>query len=85
VDASYVTADGRAFKNLAEFKQILLSDPDKLARNLAAKLLTYGTGAGISFSDRQVLDDIVSKTRSEGHGVRSLIHAVIASDSFLNK
>ena len=70
---------------MAEFKQILLSDPDKIARNLAAKLLTYGTGAGISFSDRQVLDDIVAKTRNQGHGVRSLIHAVIASDSFLNK
>jgi hypothetical protein len=48
-------------------------------------LLTYGTGAAISFSDRQVLDDIVAKTRTQGHGVRSLIHAVIASDSFLNK
>jgi hypothetical protein len=29
VDPSYTTADGQAFKNLAEFKQILLSDPDK--------------------------------------------------------
>jgi hypothetical protein len=85
VDPSYTTADGQAFTNLSEFKQILLSDPDKIARNLAAKLLTYGTGAGIAFSDRQVLDDIVAKTRNQGHGVRSLMHAVIASDSFLNK
>jgi hypothetical protein len=85
VDPSYTTADGRAFKSLAEFKEILLSDADKIARNLAAKLMTYGTGAGISFSDRQVLDDIVAKTRKQEYGVRSLIHAVIASDSFLNK
>jgi hypothetical protein len=85
VDASYTTADDKSFEGLDEFKKILLSDSDKLARNLAAQLLTYGTGAAISFSDRAVLDDIVEKTREKNHGVRSLIHAVIASSSFLNK
>ena len=35
---------------ITDFKKILLSDPDQLARNVAAKLLTYGTGAGISFA-----------------------------------
>jgi hypothetical protein len=63
----------------------VLSDSDTLARNLAAQLLTYGTGAAVSFSDRAVLDEIVEKTREKNHGMRSLIHAVIASRSFLNK
>ena len=85
VDPSYTTADGKAFEDVADFKRILLADPDQLARNLASKLLTYGTGAGITFADRAVLDDIVAKTREHDHGVRSLIHAVVTSDSFLNK
>jgi hypothetical protein len=85
VDASYTTADGRPFADLAEFKKILLADPDQLARNLAAKLLTYGTGAGISFADRSTLEEIVAGTRPGGHGVRSLIHAVVASEAFMNK
>ena len=85
VDPSYATADGKAFKDMVEFKKILLADPDQLARNLAAKLLTYSTGAGISFADRAVLDDIVATTRKQDHGVRSLILAVVASKSFTNK
>ena len=85
VDPSYTTADGKAFKDIAEFKKILLADPDQLARNLAAKLLTYGTGAGISFADRAVLDDIVAATRKQDHGVRSLILAVVTSKSFTHK
>ena len=48
-------------------------------------LLTYGTGAGLSFADRSALDDIVESTRKQNHGVRSLIHAVVASPAFLNK
>jgi hypothetical protein len=85
VDASYTTADGKSFKNLTDFKKILLSDPDQLARNVAAKLLTYGTGAGISFADRVTLDEIVAATRKQDHGMRALIHAVVSSKAFLNK
>jgi hypothetical protein len=85
VDPSYATADGRAFADLAGFKTILLADPDRLARNLAAKFLTYGTGGAVTFADRAVLDKVVEETRAGGHGVRSLILAVVTSESFLHK
>jgi len=85
VDPSYTLADGRAFADLAGFKKLLLSDPDALARNLAAKLITYATGAGISFSDREVVEGIVARTRSTDHGLRSILHEVVQSRVFLNK
>ena len=56
-----------------------------LARNLASKLITYATGAGISFADRGTVAAIVGKTKSKEHGLRSLVHEVVQSSVFLNK
>ena len=44
VDAADVLPDGPKFKNIDEYKQLLLKDKDQLARALAEKLLTYATG-----------------------------------------
>lgn len=85
VDPSYVLPDGRTFADIAEFKRLALSDPNPIARNLAAKLVTYATGAGISFADRAVLEEIVASTRKSDHGVRSLVHAVVQSRLFRHK
>lgn len=85
VDPSFTMSDGRAFANITEFKRILLADPDQLARNLASKFVTYATGAGISYAERGELEEIVAKTRKQNHGIRSMIHAVVASPLFQNK
>jgi len=85
VDPSYTMADGRAFKDTIEFKKLLLNDPDQLARNLASKMVTYGTGAPVGFADRAAIEEIVASTRKSGHGVRALIHAVVASPLFTRK
>jgi hypothetical protein len=85
VDPSYVLPDGRRFADITEFKRLLLANPEQLARNLAAQLITYGTGAGISFADRAALDEIVAATKKNDHGVRSLVHAVVQSPVFRQK
>jgi hypothetical protein len=85
VDPSDVMEDGRSFKNIDEFKQLLLVDKDQLARSLAAKLTTYATGAAPTPVDRAALDAIVAKVRDKNYGLRSLIHEVALSDLFRNK
>ena len=57
-------ADGRPFKDIDEYKQLLLADKDQLARSLARKLLVYATGADIQFADREVVEDLVAKSRA---------------------
>ena len=52
VDAADVLPDGRRFRNIDEYKQLLLADKDQLARALAEKLLTYATGAPPTTADR---------------------------------
>lgn len=74
--------DGRAFQNIRDFKQLLLADPDQIARTVASNLIVYATGAPISIADRQEVERIIAKTRESGHGFRSLIHAVVQSGVF---
>ena len=79
------TPDGKRFKDIGEYKQILLADRDQLARNLAQKLIIYATGAEIQFADREVVEQLVAASRKQKYGFRSLIHDVVQSRVFLNK
>ncbi|MBL8825433.1 MAG: DUF1592 domain-containing protein [Planctomycetaceae bacterium] len=79
------THDGKKFQNIEEYKQILLADPDQLARNLTEKLLIYATGADIQFADRAVVEEIVNNIRTKNYGLRTLVHEVVQSRVFLNK
>lgn len=85
VDPADKLADGREFKNIDEFKQLLLANKDQLARALTTKLLTYATGAAPTSADQPHIDAIVAKVREKNYGFRSLIHAVVAHSLFLGK
>ena len=52
VDPADVLPDGQKFRNIDEFKQLLLKDKDQLARALTEKLLTYATGGSPAKSDQ---------------------------------
>ena len=77
--------DGRPFQNFDEYKNLLLSDKDQLARALADKLLTYATGTPLTTADRPKVEAIVESVRSKNYGFRSLVHEVVQSELFLHK
>ena len=77
--------DGRQFADINGFKKLLLEDPDNIARNMAEKLITYGTGAGISFVDRKEVMAIVEKTKVNDYGFRTMIHEIVKSNIFQRK
>lgn len=85
IQAGDVLPDGRAFADIDEFKQRLLEDPEKIARCMIEKLVTYATGSPIEFSDHQAVDTILTETKDTGYGLRSLLDAIVASDLFLMK
>ena len=85
VDPSNVTAQGKAFADVREFKKLLLEDEQQIARNLTKQLAVYATGAPIRFSDRQTIEAVLAKAKPGDYGVRSLVHAVVQSGLFLNK
>jgi hypothetical protein len=85
VEIGGTTAQGREFKNIDDYKALLLEDKEQLARNLARQLLVFATGAEVQFADREVVQSIVARTRERNYGLRSLVHEVVQSPAFLAK
>ena len=83
VDASGQLRDGRAFRDTPTFVDLLASDDEKLARAFVAHLTRYATGTEISYADRAEIRRIVEQTKSNGYGLRSLLHALAQSPLFL--
>jgi Protein of unknown function (DUF1592)/Protein of unknown function (DUF1588)/Protein of unknown function (DUF1585)/Protein of unknown function (DUF1587)/Protein of unknown function (DUF1595) len=85
VDCKGTTADGLPFSDVREFKQLLLQDQQQLTSSLTSHLVTYATGAGVSFADRSEVDRITKATTQLGGGLRTLIQQVVASELFRHK
>ena len=85
VEIGGTTAEGREFRNIDDYRALLLADQEPLARNLARQLLIYATGADVQFADREVVQSVAAKTRERNHGLRSLVHEVVQSPAFLAK
>ncbi len=85
VDASDALADDRKFRDLAELKRLLLTEPDSITRGLAEKLLIYATGHGLEFTDEAVISDIVRKVKAKNFGFRTFVHEIVASTTFQTK
>ena len=82
VDASGEMADGETFADLREFKAVLARRDRQLARAFAEKLVVYGTGEGVSFCDRQAIEQIVTAAESSEYGLASLLEEVVAHPIF---
>ncbi len=86
VEKGGVTYDGKAFRDIDEYRKLLLAGhKEQLARNLVEKLMVYSTGGDIQFADREVVEQIVATLKTKNYGFRTLIHEVVQSRVFLNK
>ncbi len=85
VDPSDALPDGRPFRDIDQYKQLILEDKDQLARNLAEKLIAYSTGAAPGYPDRHAIEAIVGLVREKNYGFKALLHEVVQSPLFQNK
>jgi hypothetical protein len=85
IDSADVLTDGSRFSGIDEFKTVVASRPEQLARNLAGHMIVYGTGARLSFADRDAIAEIARTSADKGYGVRSILHAVVTHPIFLTK
>lgn len=82
VDATGQTAGGEKFRDVREFKRILMSEPKSIAKGLAEKLSTYALGRRLGFSDRDDIEQIVSRVSRKRFGFRALVHEIVQSEMF---
>jgi hypothetical protein len=85
VDAAGEWPTGEKFNNLSEVKQLLLTNPDPVARCVTEKLLTFATGREMGFSDRAEIERLVAASRARHHTFHDLIHDIVQSPIFLSK
>jgi hypothetical protein len=85
VDAAGELPDGRAFQDVKEFKRLVLSDEESVARNLARQLVVYATGAPVRFTDREALERILQRAHARKYGVRTLVEEIVSSELFQTK
>lgn len=82
VDSEGQLPDGSEFRNINEFRELLLSRNDSMARNLLEQLLVYATGRPAGFADQAAVDDMMQELAHDGYGTRSMIHAIVQSQLF---
>jgi hypothetical protein len=82
IDPSGTMPDGRSFKDPAELRKLLRSEPDKFRRCLAEKLLTYALGRGVEATDRCAVDSICKTAAAQGDTFSALALAVVTSEPF---
>ncbi len=84
VDSSGRLPDGESFASNAEFRTLIVAEERTFTRCLTQKLLTYAIGRKLNSSDRPSIDRISMGMIGTEKGLRDLIQAVVASESFLH-
>jgi hypothetical protein len=85
VDASGQLLSGEKFSDIRGFKKLLVERKDQFAHCLTEKLLTYGLGREMGFSDRPAIDAIIKASDKSGGGLRTLLHEIIQSETFATR
>ena len=83
IDATGSLVRGQEFKDLEELVGILTRDmSEEIISNLAEHLMTYALGRGLTYSDKNAVREVVSKTRKSGNGFQDMVIAICESVPF---
>jgi hypothetical protein len=82
VDPSGQLHDGRSFEGFVELRDLLAADERGLARALVGHLVTYATGAPVTFADRREVERILDRAEPSRYGVRTLLLELVLSPLF---
>lgn len=85
IDASAKMPDGTKFTGVTGLQDQLLEKEDLFLRCLASKLFTYALGREMGYSDKATLDSAVAHLKANNDTLRSLIHFIATSQTFLSK
>jgi len=85
IDASATMPDGSKFIGVRGLQDELYKQQDKFLAGLSSKLHTYALGRELGFSDQPMINNSVAVMKKENYTLRSLIHAIVASESFSSK
>jgi hypothetical protein len=82
VDATGRTSQGEDFRDIRDFKSILLGKKQQVTTNLTRKMASYALGRRIGFSDRESVASIASQVAENDYGLRTLVHEIVQNEMF---
>jgi len=82
VNAQGMMADGKTAVGVAGLRAALLQHPDVFVETLTAKLMTYGLGRGLQYSDMPVVRGIVRDADTSGDRFSALVLGIVKSTPF---
>jgi len=85
VDPSGVLTDGSKLNHVVDFKHWVVKNEETFAKNVAAKLMVYGTGRELNHAEQNELKSIVKGNVGRDEGFRELILDLVASETFRTK
>ena len=85
ISASGVTASGQAFRDLDEFKALLLTRKRDFARQMTSKLLGYSLGRSLVDRDDGTIEGIVDRLEAGDYKAQTLLREIILSTPFRNR
>lgn len=85
LDVSGQLPSGRQFDDLQGFKTALLAESDKFAKAFSEKMLTYALSRPVGYVDRGTVEQLTGALKRNDYRLRSLIHAIVASEAFRTK
>ncbi len=85
VDPAGAFYGGPSFADFFELREIIARHDRDFARGLAKALVEYSLGRPCGFSDELLVASLVSQSAAHDLGLRTLIHALVASEAFHTK
>ncbi|MBX7103118.1 MAG: DUF1592 domain-containing protein [Gemmataceae bacterium] len=82
VDAAGVMSDGTKFRDIDEFRGIIVQRKNAFRRTLVDRLMTYALGRGLEPADRCYIDQASKMTVDTGDKFSDLVQAIVAADPF---
>jgi hypothetical protein len=82
IDASGLLPDGTNFSGAQGLEQILAASPQKFARSISEKMLTYALGRGLQAYDRPAVNAIVDRLTAGQYRFSALVMGIVESLPF---
>jgi len=82
IDASGQLVDGTQLNGAASLRRALLGRSDVFVRTMTEKLMTYGTGRALEYTDMPTVRAIAREAARNDNRFSSLILGIVKSDTF---
>jgi hypothetical protein len=82
IDASGVLPDGTQVRDVNDLRAALLKNSGQFAQTFTEKLMTYGLGRSVEFSDMPAVRAIVRRAAADNYRFSSIVMGIVTSDAF---